>query len=112
VPTKKIIYPLFEEPYLPTVVAKIEKEKGKFTYSVSLTAIIKGRSREIVRIDNYHGIHHRHELWRGNESRSEAVFSGLGSVVEAIINGWKQYVRLYEKAIEEGVLEDEENEKA
>ena len=61
-PAKKIVYPLFEEPHQPIIVAKIIKGRGDFRYSISLNALIKGESTEIVRIDNYHGKHHIHEL--------------------------------------------------
>jgi len=81
---------------------KTLKEKGKFLYSVTLTAFISGQSCQIVRVDNYHDgkNHHMHHFNPdGSETKKYMSIKNFQEACDCIAKDWVRFVLNFQEKI-------------
>lgn len=95
-------YIIEDSEYVPTLAIKTLKEQGKFLYSVTLSAMIKGESKQIARIDNYHDgkTHHIHHIRNEEEKQLPISVKNFKEASQYFIDNWSRMVIEYMKWIE------------
>lgn len=86
---------LGDAPYFPIAHVRIEKEKGKFLYCVSLYILRDEKTIEVCTIDNSHEKgHHIHYLENGEKIKQEPFdYECIYKTVEYLKENWESIVR-------------------
>jgi len=96
---KEFIVPIsIEEPY-PTINAKIEKESGKFLYSIILYILEKDVEKNLCVIDNFHEKgHHMHYYNKDGEKGKSIPFDyeSIGKTIDFLILNWNKIIEKIE----------------
>lgn len=90
----EVTYVFDNSDYFPALSVKGKKIGNRFRYSVALRAFIDCQSREIARIDNYHGKgNHIHIFTKnGTESEEKLERGGVRFAVKYFRDRWMALV--------------------